>query len=117
MSITKLRDIACRTCGEPVQGMTIESANPVRHPPFQEKLLDRTLLRMTCPHCGAEHLHFERFMWTDLPGRLCIIVLHESERGDWPRLEIEAHDALSVPFREEGPLSVRLLGAETDFRI
>jgi hypothetical protein len=117
MSVTKQREIPCRTCGEQVSGLTVESANPIRHPPFQERLLNRTLLRMTCPHCGADHEHYERFMWTDLPGRLCVIVLHQSERPGWPSLEIEAHEALRVPFREEGPFFVRLLGEETDFRL
>jgi hypothetical protein len=117
MSVTKVREIPCRACGAAVKALTIESANPVRHPPFQERLLNRTLLRMECSRCGAEHEHYERFMWTDLPGRLCVVVLHESERPGWPSLEIEAHDALSVPFREEGPYFVRLLGSETDFRL
>ena len=85
--------------------MTIESANPARHPPFQEQLLDRELLKMPCPHCDAEHRHYDRFTWIDLPGLLCVVVLHESERPDWPELEIEALRELSVPLREEGPPS------------
>ena len=117
MSKTALRKIPCRTCGLDVEGVTIESANPVRHPPFQEKLLDRTLQRTSCPHCGAEHLHYERFMWTDLPGRLCIVVLHESERGDWAALEAEARSVLSGPLREEGPEFVRAFGETIAIRL
>jgi hypothetical protein len=117
MSKTALRKIACRSCGLDVEAVTIESANPVRHPPFQEKLLDRTLQRMTCPHCGAEHLHYERFMWTDLPGRLCVVVLHESERMEWPLLETDARRVLSGPLLEEGPLFVRELGATLAIRL
>ena len=117
MSVTKVKEIPCRACGEQVKALTIESANPVRHPPFQENLLARTLLRMECPHCGAAHEHYERFLWTDLPGRLSVIVVHESERLAWPSLEIEAHEALRVPFRDEGPYFIQLLGEETDFRL
>jgi hypothetical protein len=117
VSKTALRKVACRACGLDVEAVTIESANPVRHPPFQEQLLDRTLQRMTCPHCGAEHLHYERFMWTDLPGRLCVVVLHESERPEWPLLETDARRVLSVPLREEGPAFVRELGATIAIRL
>jgi hypothetical protein len=117
MSITVLRAIPCRACGRDVHALTIESANPSRHPPFQEQLLDRTLLRMSCPHCEAEHLHYRRFMWTDLPGRLCVVVIDESERHDWPLLETEAQRALSVPLREEGPPFVRAFGETIAIRL
>ena len=60
---------------------------------------------MPCPHCGADHEHDERFMWTDLPGRLCVVVLHESERPGWPSLEIEAHDALASRSARRGRTS------------
>ena len=117
MSKTALRTIPCRTCHLDVVAVTIESANPLRHPPFQEKLLDRTLLRIRCPHCQAEHLHYERFMWSDLPGRLWAVVLHESERPRWPTLEIDASRVVAGPLREEGPPAVRELGAETAIRL
>jgi hypothetical protein len=116
MSITRVRRIPCRQCGWPVEAITIESANLMRHPHFQEQLLDRRLLRMTCPRCGAEHLHFDRFMWTDLPGRFCAIVVHESERSDWPRLEPDAHNAIAIPF-DEGPPIVRELGRALSIRL
>lgn len=97
--------------------MTIESANPARHPPFQEQLLDRELLKMPCPHCDAEHRHYDRFTWIDLPGLLCVVVLHESERPDWPELELEALRELSVPLREEGPPFVRAFGETVSIRL
>ena len=117
MSITDLRKIPCRTCGEEVLAVTIESANPARHAPFQEQLLDRELLKMPCPHCDAEHRHYDRFTWIDLPGRLCIVVIHESERPDWPELELEALRELSVPLREEGPPFVRAFGETVSIRL
>jgi hypothetical protein len=116
MSITRVRRIPCRQCGWPIEAVTIESANLMRHPHFQEQLLDRRLLRMPCPRCGAEHLHFDRFMWTDLPGRFCAIVVHESERSDWARLEPDAHDAIALPF-DEGPPIVRELGRSLSIRL
>jgi hypothetical protein len=117
MSITDLRRIPCRACGEEVLAVTIESANPSRHPPFQEQLLDRELLKMPCPNCDAEHRHYDRFTWIDLPGRLCVAVLHESERPDWPELETEALRELSVPLREEGPPFVREFGETIAIRL
>ncbi|MFL5931522.1 MAG: CpXC domain-containing protein [Gaiellaceae bacterium] len=117
MSITDLRKIPCRACGEEVLAVTIESANPSRHPPFQEQLLDRELLKMPCPHCDAEHRHYDRFTWIDLPGRLCVVVVHESERPDWPELETEARRELSVPLRDEGPRFVREFGDTVAIRL
>ncbi|WP_437996486.1 CpXC domain-containing protein [Sorangium sp. So ce185] len=117
MSITAWRMLSCRACGAAVEGLTAESANPVRHPPFREGLLSRTLLRLPCPGCGTAHQHFDRFVWTDLPGRLCACVIHESERDDWADLEQEARDALSVPLREEGPEFVRAWGASVALRL
>jgi CpXC protein len=117
MSIVDLRKIPCRSCGEEVLAVTIESANPARHPPFQEQLLDRELLKLPCPHCDAEHRHYDRFTWIDLPGLLCVVVLHESERSDWPELELEALRELSVPLREEGPPFVRAFGETVSIRL
>jgi hypothetical protein len=115
MSITRVRRIACRRCGREVEAVTIESANVIRHPHFQQ-LLERRLLRMSCPRCGEVHLHFDRFMWTDLPGRLCAIVLDDTERPDWPRLEPEAREAIAAPF-SEGPRVVRELGEALTIRL
>lgn len=117
MSITVTRTLPCRACGASVEGLTIESANPIRHPAFQERLLGRTLLRMTCGSCGAPHLHFDRFVWTDLPGRLCACVVHEEERPAWEPLERDAYAALSVPLREEGPPVVRAWGRSVAIRL
>jgi hypothetical protein len=117
MSKTALAAVPCRACGADVIAVTVESANPSRHPPFEEQLLARTFLRMPCPHCGEEHLHYERFMWADLPGRLCVVVLRESERPEWPELEGEVRETLSVPFREEGPPFVREFGETVAIRL
>src|ERR1700752_3518161 len=116
MSITRVRRIPCRACGREIEAVTVESANIMRHPHFQEQLLERRLLRMACPRCGAEHLHFDRFMWTDLPGRLGAIVLDESERPNWADLEPEARDAIAAPFAE-GPPVVRELGVALTIRL
>jgi hypothetical protein len=116
MSITLVRRIPCRRCGREIEAVTLESANIMRHPHFQDQLLERRLLRMSCPRCGAVHLHFDRFMWTDLPGRFCAIVLDESERPSWADLEEEARDAIAVPFAE-GPPVVRELGAALTIRL
>jgi hypothetical protein len=117
MSITATKAIPCRACGDPIEALTIESANPTRHPWFQEKLLDRTLLRMSCPHCGAPHVHLDRFAWTDLPGLLCACVLREEERSGWRELEVEALAALSLPLHEEGPPVVREWGQRVAIRL
>jgi hypothetical protein len=117
MSVTGRRTLACRGCGAAVEGMSIESANPARHPPFRDQLLARTLLRTACPGCGAPHEHFDRFVWTDLRGGLCACVVHEADRDDWADLEQEARDALSLPLREEGPDAVRAWGAGIAIRL
>ncbi len=100
-----------------IEAIGIESANPTRHPVFQERLLGRTLLRVSCPECHELHLHYDRFLWTDLPGRLSVAVLREDELPDWPELEPYLLKSLSVPFREEGPPVVRELGAELRLRL
>jgi hypothetical protein len=116
MSITLVRRIPCRSCGREIEAVTVESANIMRHPHFQEQLLERRLLRMACPGCGEMHLHFDRFMWTDLPGRFCAITLDESERPGWADLEEEARQAIAVPFAE-GPPVVQGLGAALTIRL
>jgi hypothetical protein len=116
MSITRVRRIPCRACGREIEAVTVESANIMRHPHFQAQLLERRLLRMACPRCGAEHLHYDRFMWTDLPGRFCAIVLDESERVNWADLEPEARDAIAAPFAE-GPPVVQELGSALTIRL
>jgi hypothetical protein len=117
MSIIVVRKIRCRTCGEPVEGVTLDSANPVRHPHFQARLIDRTLQRMRCPACDAEHLHYDRMTWIDLPGYLCAMVVHDSERPDWSSLETATRQSLSVPLLEEGPGFVRVHGGLTAIRL
>lgn len=117
MSVTGWRTLACRGCGAAVEGLSIESANPVRHRPFRDQLLARTLLRMACPACSAPHEHYDRFVWTDLASRLCALVIHDAARDDWADLEHEAREALSLPLRQEGPEAVRAWGASIAIRL
>lgn len=117
MSISLVKVLPCRACGADIEATTFESINPTRHPFLQEQLLARTLLRRSCGSCGAVHQHYDRLLWTDLPGRLCACVVQERERPDWRRLEREAVVALSVPLREEGPPVVRSWGAAVAIRL
>lgn len=117
MSISLNRVIPCRACGADIEATTFESINPTRHPFLQDQLLERTLLRRSCDSCGAFHQHFDRLIWTDLPGRLCVCVVQEDDRPHWPRLEKEALSALSAPLRAEGPPAVRLWGAQVAIRL
>jgi len=106
MSITYRAPRLCGSCGAEVSVLVIESANPTRHPPFQAALLARTLLRERCPACGNVQEHYEKFLWTDLPARLCVAVLRPEWRGDWRLVEADARTLL-VPLRDEGPQFVR----------
>jgi hypothetical protein len=117
MSVTNVKVIPCRACGANIESLTIESANPARHQHFQEQLLARRLLVMRCPACRAPHEHWERFVWTDLAGGLCVAVLRESERPGWPALEAEVRQTLSVPLVAEGPPVVRAWGATVALRL
>ncbi len=117
MSISLNKVLPCRACGADIEATTFESINPTRHPFLQDQLLERTLLRRSCDGCGAPHQHFDRLIWTDLPGKLCACVVQEDDRPRWAQLENEARTALSVPLRSEGPLAVRLWGAEVSIRL
>jgi hypothetical protein len=117
MSISLNKVLPCRACGADVEATTFESINPTRHPFLQVQLLERTLLRRSCPGCGALHDHYDRFIWTDLPGRLCVCIVQEDDRPRWPQLETETLGALSVPLRGEGPPAVRLWGDQVRIRL
>jgi hypothetical protein len=117
MSISLNKVLPCRACGADIEATTFESINPTRHPFLQDQLLERTLLRRTCDSCGALHDHYDRLIWTDLPGRLCVCILQEDDRPRWAQLENEALDALSVPLRAEGPPAVRLWGDQVRIRL
>jgi hypothetical protein len=117
MSISLTKVLPCRACGADIEATTFESINPTRHPFLQDQLLERTLLRRTCDSCGALHNHYDRLIWTDLPGKLCVCILQEDDRPRWPQLETEARVALSVPLRGEGPPAVRLWGDQVRIRL
>lgn len=117
MSISLNKVLPCRACGADVEATTFESINPTRHPFLQDQLLARTLLRRSCDSCGALHNHYDRLIWTDLPGRLCVCILPEDDRPRWAQLENEAFAALSVPLRGEGPPAVRLWGDQVRIRL
>jgi hypothetical protein len=117
MSISLTKVLPCRACGADIEATTFESINPTRHPFLQDQLLERTLLRRSCDHCGAFHQHYDRLIWTDLPGRLCVCILQDDDRPRWPQLENEALAALSVPLRGEGPPAVRLWGDQVQIRL
>jgi hypothetical protein len=117
VSISLNKVVPCRSCGADIEAMTFESINPTRHPFLQDQLLARTLLRRSCGSCGAPHQHYDRLLWTDLPGKLCVCVVQEVDRPQWAQLEKEANIALSVPLRGEGPPAVRRWGAEVLIRL
>ena len=117
MSISLVKILPCPACGAAIEATTFESINPTRHPFLQDRLLERTLLLRSCDSCGAPHQHYDRLIWTDLPGRLCVCVVQEADRPQWAQLENEAHAALSVPLRVEGPPAVRAWGATVAIRL
>jgi hypothetical protein len=117
MSISLNKVLPCRACGAAIEATSFESINPTRHPFLQDQLLQRSLLLRSCGSCGAPHQHYDRLIWTDLPGKLCVCIVQEADRPHWARLEKEALSALSVPLREEGPPAVRRWGAEVVIRL
>ena len=117
MSISLNKILPCRGCGAGIEANTFESINPTRHPFLQDQLLARTLLRRSCDSCGASHQHYDRLIWTDLPGRLCACIVQEADRPHWALLEEEARSALSVPLCDEGPAAVRRWGTQVMIRL
>jgi len=98
MSISLNKILPCRGCGAEIEANTFESINPTRHPFLQDQLLERTLLRRSCDRCGACHQHYDRLIWTDLPGRLCACIVQEADRPHWALLEEEARAGVgSIP--------------------
>lgn len=116
MSITYRATRPCNACGAEATVLVIESANPARHPPFQAALLDRRLLRERCTACDTVGEYYDRFLWTDLPGRLCVAVVRPEWRDDWAVVEADAR-TLVAPLRDEGPRFVRDWNADVALRV
>jgi hypothetical protein len=117
VSIYELRSLWCAQCGLERTVKAVDSANPVRHPPFLDEVLDRSFLVSSCLRCG----HAERLegpvLWTDVPCGLVAWMAPAAGRPLWSSMEVEVATGLEVPTREEGPGFVRTWGRRSALRL
>jgi hypothetical protein len=95
----------------------IDSANPLRHPPFLDQVLDRTFNRSTCARCGQESRLEGPMLWTDVAHGLMAWMLPPAQRPMWSMIEPEVIDGLGHPLRQEGPAFVRAWGDRASLRV
>ncbi len=117
MSIYEVRTMGCGACGSVRTIKVVESANPNRHPPFLDQLLDRSLHRFPCDACGHIDVLEDPMLWTDAGVGLVAGMLPPSQRPGWAELEVAVTAGLAEPVRDEGPAFVRHWGAGVDIRL
>ena len=89
MSTFHTVEVTCAACQEPFEARLLDSLNAYRHPAGRQELLDRTLHRHTCPHCGVHNVFDKPMLYTDLGQGLFVQSLPEVERLRFAALEHE----------------------------
>lgn len=117
MSVYRLRTLGCGNCGQVRSVKEVDSANPLRHPPFLTALMERTFNRFDCPECGHVDVVERPMLWTDVIHQLVAWMLPSSERLLWSAAELRVRDGLSGPVLDEGPAFVRAWGSRASIRL
>jgi hypothetical protein len=117
VSVYELRSVWCSGCGTERTVKAVDSANPLRHPPFFAEMLDRSFHRSTCPHCGRVERLETPMLWTDVPHGLVAWLAPPDLRPGWSGLEVDVAVGLAVPTQDEGPVFVQDWGRRATLRL
>jgi hypothetical protein len=117
MSVYHVVPLGCSACGRARPVKVVDSANPLRHPPFLDALLARTFNRFPCPSCDNVDVLERPMLWTDVHHDLVAWMLPSSQRPAWSTVEIEVLGGLEGPVRWEGPPLVRSWGQRAAIRL
>jgi hypothetical protein len=117
VSVYELRQLWCGACGYERTVQAVDSANPMRHPPFLVDLLARTFQRHPCPRCGQVDVLDGPMLWTDVNAGLVAWVLPARERPRWSSLEGVVGEGLARTVAGEGPAFVRAWGRTATLRL
>jgi hypothetical protein len=117
MSVYSRQSLPCSRCGVTRTVDVVDSANPYRHPPFLDALLDRSFNRFRCKACGHVDVAEGPMLWTDVQFDLVAWLLPRSRRISWTQLEIDVEAGLRGPVRNEGPAFVQAWGRGACIRL
>lgn len=117
MSVYRVASLACAACGTERPVKLVDSANPLRHPPFHDELVGRTFHRFRCPSCAHVDVIDGPLLWTQVTADLVAWLLPDSERRNWQAVEAQAMERMEGPVRHEGPDFVRAWGQRARIRV
>lgn len=104
-------DVICPNCNGRFTASLVNSVNVSRLPALKARLLDRTLNRSRCPHCGNVSIVEKPFFYSDFKRKQFIGVYPRKERHFHERASDQVHSVFSAfaPLKIEDPKKSRVV--------
>lgn len=117
MSITHETVVECRRCNVPVTVFVADSLNAGRHPALKAALLDGSLHRFACSHCGHSLVVEKHLLYFDHDRGHFFLTYPRQAITKLAECIAEARDVYELSFGEAAPREVRRLGEGTMVRV
>lgn len=117
MSLFRTGSIDCPACAKSLPFQTAYSINADRRPDLRAAILDGSLQRMDCPHCGARFRLDADFTVLDIARGQWLFAAPVARIAEWDEVEAQARALFGQAYGSAAPEIAQQLGAKLRPRI
>lgn len=117
MSVFVPLQVACPSCGKPVQFRSVLSVNADRRPDLRDEILAGNFQRETCAACGTAFRMAPDFTYVDTARGQMFVVRPLSALGDWAESELAANAIFERGYGADAAPLAREIGATLRLRL
>jgi len=116
MSIFRLQDLPCPTCGADVAFQLVHSVNADRRPDLRDAILANRFQIGTCPACAAEFRPEPELNYLDQGRNLWVAAWPRDRMADWQGRVEQSRSVFDEAFGPAAPAGARALAASMQWR-
>lgn len=117
MSLLQTEAVRCPHCGEVSDVDVVYSVYADRRPDLRQAVLDDSLQRETCPHCGAGFRIEPVLTFLDMSRKLWLLLQPAENLTLWPELEQSARTTFDMAYGQRAMPAAQALGAGLQTRV
>jgi hypothetical protein len=117
MSLLQTEAVSCPHCGEVSDVDVVYSVFADRRPDLRQAVLDDSLQRETCPHCGAGFRIEPVLTFLDMSRKLWLLLQPAENLTLWPELEQSARTTFDMAYGQRAMPAAQALGAGLQARV
>ena len=110
MSLFKMMNVTCPSCGKATTMQAVGSVNADRRPDLRDAILDNTFQNVTCEHCATDFRLEPEFNYLDVGRGLWLAALPGREMLEFRTTEPIAQDTYDTAYGKDAPAEAQVVG-------